>query len=74
MDLGLNNKRALVTGASKGLGKAVAGALRAEGATVAICARDAGRIAAAANEIGAATRRRSFHSRSRGEYRATGDR
>lgn len=53
MDLGLNNKRALVTGASKGLGKAVAQALRAEGAAVAICARDAGRIAAAANEIGA---------------------
>jgi 3-oxoacyl-[acyl-carrier protein] reductase len=54
MDLGLNNKRALVTGASKGLGKAVAAALRAEGATVAICARHAGRIAAAAKEIGAA--------------------
>ena len=53
MDLGLKTKRALVTGASKGLGKAIAGALRTEGATVAICARDAGRIAAAAKEIGA---------------------
>ncbi len=46
-------KRALVTGASKGLGKAIAGALRTEGAVVAICARDVGRIAAAAQEIGA---------------------
>lgn len=53
MDLGLNDKRALVTGASRGLGKAVAAALRAEGAAVAICARDAARIEAAAREIGA---------------------
>ena len=42
MDFGLGNKRALVTGASRGLGKAVAGALRMENATVAICARDPG--------------------------------
>lgn len=53
MDLGLETKRALVTGASKGLGKAVAGALRTEGAAVAICARDAGRVAAVAKDIGA---------------------
>ncbi len=53
MDLGLSDKRALVTGASRGLGKAVAAALRAEGAAVAICARDAARIEAAAKEIGA---------------------
>ena len=53
MDLGLETKRALVTGASKGLGKAVAGALRIEGAAVAICARDAGRVAAVAKDIGA---------------------
>jgi len=53
VDLGLSNKRALVTGASRGLGKAVAAALRAEGAAVAICARDAARIEAAAKEIGA---------------------
>lgn len=53
MDLGLTNKRALVTGASRGLGKAIAAALRAEGATVAICARESGRLTAAARDLGA---------------------
>jgi len=53
VDLGLNNKTAVVTGASRGLGKAVAAALAAEGAKVAICARDAARLEAAASEIGA---------------------
>jgi 3-oxoacyl-[acyl-carrier protein] reductase len=53
VDLGLNNKTALVTGASRGLGKAVAAALAAEGAKVAICARDTARLEAAASEIGA---------------------
>jgi 3-oxoacyl-[acyl-carrier protein] reductase len=53
VDLGLNNKTALVTGASRGLGKAVAAALVAEGAKVAICARDTTRLEAAATEIGA---------------------
>jgi 3-oxoacyl-[acyl-carrier protein] reductase len=53
VDLGLNNKSALVTGASRGLGKAVAAAFAAEGAKVAICARDAGRLQATAKEIGA---------------------
>ena len=53
MDFGLNNKRALVTGASRGLGKAIAAALSGEGAKVAICARDAMRREAAAKETGA---------------------
>jgi len=53
MDFGLKNKRALVTGASRGLGKAIAGALRSEGAAVAICARNRERIEAAAKDIGA---------------------
>ena len=48
MDLGLQGRRALVTGASAGLGWASARALAAEGARVAIVSRDAGRIAAAA--------------------------
>ncbi|MDX1512232.1 MAG: SDR family oxidoreductase [Gammaproteobacteria bacterium] len=39
MDLGVENKVALITGASDGLGRAAAERLAAEGAKVAICAR-----------------------------------
>ena len=39
MDLGLNNKVAIVTGGSKGIGKATAMALAQEGVNVCICAR-----------------------------------
>jgi 3-oxoacyl-[acyl-carrier protein] reductase len=52
MDLGIAGRRAAVAAASGGLGKASAAALAAEGAQVVICGRDAGRIAAAAAEIG----------------------
>jgi NAD(P)-dependent dehydrogenase (short-subunit alcohol dehydrogenase family) len=40
MDLGLAGKAAIVTGASKGLGRAIAEELVAEGASVAICSRN----------------------------------
>ncbi|HEX2501728.1 MAG TPA: SDR family oxidoreductase [Methylomirabilota bacterium] len=51
MDLGLRGKVAIVTGGSDGLGLATAGRLAAEGAAVAICARDEGRLKAAADKL-----------------------
>ena len=51
MNLGLQNKVALVAGASKGLGKAVALGLAREGARVAIIARDQTRVESAAQNI-----------------------
>jgi 3-oxoacyl-[acyl-carrier protein] reductase len=52
MDLGLAGKVALVTAASKGLGRASAQALVEEGAKVAINSRDPERIRATAEEMG----------------------
>ena len=54
MDLGIDGRVALVCAASQGIGRAVAEALIAEGATVAISARNAERTAGVAAEIGAA--------------------
>lgn len=52
MDLGLTGARALVTGGSAGLGRAVAVALAAEGARVAVAARESERLAGVASQIG----------------------
>jgi len=54
MDLGLKDCRALVAGASRGLGLACARALAREGARVFVCSRSADELARAAAEIGAA--------------------
>ncbi len=51
MDLGLKGRAAAVAGASKGLGKAAARALAAEGCQVAICSRSQEPLAACAQEI-----------------------
>lgn len=53
MDLQIRGRRALVLGASRGLGRATAAALVREGARVAVCSRDLARLQATAAEIGA---------------------
>lgn len=58
MDLELRNKRALVTGGSKGIGKAIARMLAQEGADVALLARDAQVLSLAANELAVETGRK----------------
>ncbi len=51
MDLGIEGRVALLTGASRGIGRACAAALAAEGARVAICARGREAVEMAARDI-----------------------
>lgn len=51
MDLELSGRRVLVTGGSRGIGRAITKAFLDEGARVAICARDEAGLAAAADEL-----------------------
>jgi NAD(P)-dependent dehydrogenase (short-subunit alcohol dehydrogenase family) len=51
VDLGLRGKKAIVTGGSKGLGRAIAEELAQEGADVAICARNAEQVDRAGTEL-----------------------
>lgn len=75
MDLGLVGRKAIVTGGSRGIGRAIAATLLAEGASVAICARNAagleearqalsqagpGKVFAQAADIGVADQIRAF--------------
>jgi 3-oxoacyl-[acyl-carrier protein] reductase len=53
MDLQLKGKRALVTGSSAGIGKAIAETLVQEGAEVVLCSRDEKRLKLAAEQVGA---------------------
>jgi 3-oxoacyl-[acyl-carrier protein] reductase len=55
MKLGLTNRVAMVAGASRGLGYAVARALAEEGVQVSIASRDADAVAAAGRKIGQET-------------------
>lgn len=54
MDLGIDDKTAVVLASTGGLGRAVAESLLAEGATVAICGRDPERLERARAELAAA--------------------
>ena len=58
MDLGLQGKHAIVTGGSRGIGKAIARELAREGVDVAIVARSETGLAATARELATETNRR----------------
>ena len=53
MDLGLKDKKALVWGASQGIGRAIAESLVREGATVTVASRSADKIKSAKDKLNA---------------------
>ncbi len=53
MDLGFRGKKALITGGSKDIGRAIANLLAAEGCNVGICARNGTEVAAAVKALAA---------------------
>jgi 3-oxoacyl-[acyl-carrier protein] reductase len=50
MDLGLKGKSAIVLGGTRGIGRAIAATLAAEGSNIAVCARNAEQVAATVTE------------------------
>ena len=54
MDLELRGKRAIVTGGTRGIGRAIAALLASEGCNVAICARDAAQVTATVEALSGA--------------------
>ncbi len=73
MDLGLKGKCALITGASKGLGRAIAEELAKEGANISLCARGKEDLEATAQALrhggGYSGRRREGRRSSAGDRR-----
>ena len=53
MDLGLAGKKALITGATRGIGRAIANLLAAEGVDLAICSRNQAEVDSAVSELSA---------------------
>lgn len=53
MDLGLKGKKAIVTGGTRGIGRAIADTLADEGCDIAICARNADQVAEAVSALAA---------------------
>ena len=53
MDLQLRGRKAIITGATKGIGLSIARLLADEGVDVAICARTAADVQATVKELGA---------------------
>ena len=68
MDLGLNGRRAIVTGGTRGIGRAIAFALAAEGCDVAVCARTEPDVRATVEAL-EATGRRALRRRGRRDRR-----
>jgi NAD(P)-dependent dehydrogenase (short-subunit alcohol dehydrogenase family) len=62
MELGLTGKVALITGASRGIGAAIAAALMREGVHVYLVARDASRLNEVATRLTNATTRTAVHA------------
>ena len=60
MDLAMTGKKAIVTGGSAGIGKAVTWSFAREGVDVAICARQKGPLEETAAEISKATGRKIY--------------